>query len=57
MKYAKHLKCLYYIGKCSKYLYYTKKVLCVAALIIAAVLGINLISKSCCGCKALKELM
>lgn len=57
MKYAKHLKCLYYIGKCSKYLYYTKKVLCICAFGVAAILGISLVSKSCCGCKALKGLI
>lgn len=57
MKYAKHLKCLYYIGKCSKYLYYTKKALCITAFVITAVLGVSVISKSCCSCKALKGLI
>ena len=54
MKYAKHLKCLYYIGKCSKYLYYTKKILCLCGVAVAALLGISLISKGSCGIKALK---
>ena len=57
MKYAKHLKCLYYIGKCSKYLYYTKKVLCISAVVIAAVLGISLLGTGKCGCKMLRELI
>ena len=52
MKYAKHLKCLYYIGKCSKYLFYMKKALSICALAIAAILGVKLISKCCLGCKA-----
>ena len=57
MKYAKHLKCLYYIGKCSKYLYYTKKVLCISAVVIAAVLGIRLLGTGKFGCKMLRELI
>ena len=57
MKYAKHLKCLYYIGKCSKYLYYTKKALCISAFVIAGIIGLNLASKSLCGCKILKGLI
>lgn len=57
MKYAKHLKCLYYIGKCSKYLYYTKKVLCISAVIIAAVLGIKLLGTGKSGCNFIKELI
>ena len=57
MKYAKHLKCLYYIGKCSKYLYYTEKALRICALTIAAILGVKLVSKCCCSCKALKGWM
>lgn len=57
MKYAKHLKCLYYIGKCSKYLYYMKKVLCVCALAVVAVLGLSCATKYGCICKkAIKEL-
>ena len=54
MKYAKHLKCLYYIGKCCKCLYYTKKALCLCALVIAALLGISLLTKGNCSIKALK---
>ncbi len=57
MKYAKHLKCLCFIGKCSKYLYYTKKVLCISAIIIAAMLGIKLLGMGKCGCKMLRELI
>lgn len=54
MKYAKHLKCLYYIGKISKYLFYAKKLLRLCAVTVAVLLGVKLISRSCCSCKALK---
>lgn len=57
MKYAKHLKCLYYIGKISKYLYFAKKTLCISAVVIAALLGIGLLTGGKCKCKALKGLM
>ncbi len=57
MKYAKHLKCLYYIGKCSKYLYYMKKILCICGIAITALIGISLVSKGSYGIKALKGLM
>lgn len=57
MKYAKYLKCLYFIGKCSKYLYYMKKILCVCGIAVAAFIGISFISKGSCGIKALKGLM
>lgn len=53
MKYAKHLKCLYYIGKISKYLFYAKKLLRLCAVTVAVLLGVKLISR-CCSCKALK---
>ena len=57
MKYAKHIKCLYYIGKCSKYLFYMKKALRICALTITAILGVKLISKCCYSCKMLKGWM
>ena len=57
MKYASSLKCLYYIGKCSKYLYYLKKILCFLALIITGIASVNLISKACCSCKTFREMV
>ena len=58
MKYAKYLKCLYYIGKCSKYLYYLKKALCICAIAVLAVLGISCAAKYSGICKsAIKELL
>lgn len=57
MKYAKHLKCLYYIGKISKCLYYAKKTLCVSAVVIAALLGLGILTGGKCKCKALKGLL
>lgn len=57
MKYAKALKCLYYVGKCSKCLYYAKKMLCVMFFVIAAVLGLSALSKGKCIFNKLGEIM
>lgn len=57
MKYAKHLKCLCFIARCAKYLYYIKKVLCAFALVIAAALGVKLIIGGGRRCKMLREWM
>lgn len=57
IKYAQALKCLYYVGKCSKYLYYAKKILCVLFVIITAGLGLSLLIGRKNGCKALKEIL
>lgn len=56
IKYAQALKCLYYVGKCSKYLYYAKKVLCVLFVIMTAGLGISLLIGRKSSCKALKGI-
>ncbi len=56
MKYASGLKLLCCIGKLSKYLYYTKKVLCISFCVLAAVFGLNLILGGKCGVKALKGM-
>lgn len=57
-KYAEALRCLYFLGKCSKYLYYAKKALCVVFVLLVAALGVSLLSGSGKnGCKKLKELM
>lgn len=54
MKYAKYLKCLYFIGKCSKCLYYFKKALCVSALAVTAMLGVSVALKGLCKLNAVK---
>lgn len=57
MKYANGLKLLYCIGKLSKYLYYTKKVLCISFCVLAVVFGLNLIFGERCGIRALREMV
>lgn len=57
MKYAKHLKCLYYIGKLCKCLYYTKKALCIFAVAVVALLGIGFVTGGKCKCKLLKGII
>ena len=56
MKYASALKLLCSIGKISKYLYYTKKVLCVCFFVIVAMFGLNLLAGNKSGVKALKGM-
>lgn len=56
MKYANGLKLLYFIGKCSKCLYYAKKVLCVSFVVLVAVLGLGLLTSGKCKVKALKGM-
>lgn len=56
MKYSQALRCLYYVGKCSKYLYYAKKALCVLFVVILSAIGISLVAGKKCGCRRLKEL-
>lgn len=57
MKYAKQLKCLYYIGKLSKCLYYAKKALCFVALVITVIFGLTLFTGVKCKCKTLKGII
>ena len=51
------LKCLFCLIKCSKYLYFIKKTVCIAALIITAIAGISLLSGEKSIIKKLKEMM
>ena len=57
MKYASALKLLCCIGKCSKYLYYAKKILCVGFFVLVAVLGLCFLANGKCGIKALKGMV
>ncbi len=55
-KYAQAIRCLYYVGKCSKFLYYAKKTLCVIFAVVTAGIGISLFVEKKNSCKALKEI-
>lgn len=57
MKYAIGLKLLCCIGRISKYLYFTKKVLCIGFVVIVAILGLNLLAGGKCGMKSLKGML
>lgn len=51
------VKCLFCLIKCSKYLYFIKKAVCFAALVIALITGISVLSGNKCIAKKLKEMM
>ncbi|MBQ3137782.1 MAG: hypothetical protein IJB74_09930 [Clostridia bacterium] len=51
------LKCLLYLIKCSKYLYYIKKAVCITFIAIAVFAGITLFSGNGSPLKKLKEMM
>lgn len=56
MKYASAIKLLCCIGKCSKYLYYAKKMLCVSFVVLALIFGVSVLTNGKCNIKALKGL-
>ena len=51
------IKCLFCLVKCSKYLYFIKKAVCLTAVIIAIGTGITLLSGDKCLIKRLKEMI
>lgn len=51
------MKCLFCLIKCSKYLYYVKKAVCIAFVCIAVFAGITLLSGDSSPLKKLKEMM
>ncbi len=51
------VKCLLCLIKCSKYLYFIKKSVCIAAIGIVIVTGISMLSGNSCLVKRLKEMM
>ena len=57
MKYLSGLKLLCFLGKCSKYMYYAKKVLCISFVVLVACLGISAFSNGKIGVRALKEML
>ena len=57
MKYVSGLKLICFLGKCSRYMYYAKKVLCICFVILVACLGVSIFSNGKIGIKALKEML
>lgn len=57
MKYVSGFKLLCFLGKCSKYMYYAKKMLCVSFVVLLVCLGVSLLSGGKIGVKALKEML
>lgn len=51
MKFAKELKCMYYLFKCSKYLYFIKKILCAVTVAVMVITALSLLTDN----KALKK--
>lgn len=51
------VKCLLCLIKCSKYLYFIKKAVCITALIIALIAGVSILSGDKNMIKKLKEMM
>ncbi|MBR6568567.1 MAG: hypothetical protein IKK60_07945 [Clostridia bacterium] len=51
------LKCLLCLIKCSKYLYYIKKAVCFAFIVLALVTGFSLLSGESRTLKKLKEMI
>ncbi len=51
------LKCLFCLIKCSKYLYFIKKAICITALIITVIAGFSLLSDEKVMIKKLKEML
>ena len=51
MKFAKELKWIYCLFKCSKYLYFAKKIICVITVAVMAVAALTLMSDN----KSLKK--
>ncbi len=51
------LKCLFCLLKCSKYLYYIKKAVCIVFLSVALITGVSLLSGNGSLIKKLKEMI
>lgn len=43
MGFIKDIKCILCLLKCSKYLYYAKKALCITTMLITAVMTVNIL--------------
>lgn len=50
------IKCMLCLIKCSKYLYFAKKAVCITAAVIAVILCISLSGKGIFSAKKLKEM-
>ena len=57
MSLASAMKCLFCLIKCSKYLYFIKKAICLSAVTIAVITGITLLSGNNSFIKKLKEMI
>ncbi len=57
MSLSSAFKCLFCLIKCSKYLYYIKKAVCLLAVAVIAVAGLTLLSGKSCTLKKLKEML
>ncbi|MBR5438293.1 MAG: hypothetical protein IKV21_05180 [Clostridia bacterium] len=57
MSLASALKCLFCLIKCSKYLYFIKKAVCILAVGITVITGICMLSGNKCLTKRLKEML
>lgn len=57
MNFLSSVKCICCLIKCSKYVYYIKKLICCAVIILAAVTGICFLSSNKCTLKKLKEML
>ena len=51
------LKCLLCLVRCSKYLYYVKKAVCLVFIAVALVTGVSLLSGNRCLIRRLKEMI
>ena len=57
MSLASALKCLFCLIKCSKYIYFIKKAICITALILTVIAGFSILSDEKGMIKKLKEMI
>lgn len=57
MRMLSYVKCLYCLIKCSKYLYYVKKIICLITVIVALTAGLYLFSGKNSLIKSFKEML
>ena len=57
MDMIKSIRCILCLLKCSKYLYFAKKMLCIVTVLLSAVITVKLLSSGRKKCGILKELM
>lgn len=57
MDMIKSIRCIFCLLKCSKYLYFAKKMLCIVTVLMSAVITVKLLGSGRKKCGILKELM